>query len=180
MKYRFGHINPWWDDSFKTLNYVYYPLKNTHDEIRWKKEGYDRLTLNGGLYNMSQVMPDYAQPFFTMFDWDNVGIAFYRMSTLEALPLHVDSYTSYIKMFDLKPEQVWRCIVFLEDWKSGHYLEIDGKPVTGWKAGDVVQWSFDTPHMAANLGLEDRYTLQITGWVPSQQILNAEIGRAHV
>jgi len=163
MKYRFGHITPWWDNSFKNLNYVYYPLKNTHDEERWKAEGYDRLTLNGGLYNMSQPMPEYSQPFFKMFDWDNVGIAFYRMSTLEALPLHVDSYTSYVKMFHLNPEQVWRCIVFLEDWKSGHYFEIDNVAHLNWRKGDYVLWNNDVPHFAGNFGIEPRYTMQITG-----------------
>jgi len=51
----------------------------------------------------------------------------------------------------------------LEDWKPGHYLEVNGKPYVNWQAGDTVEWAYDTPHMAANIGLEDRYTLQITG-----------------
>ena len=33
----------------------------------------------------------------------------------------------------------------------------------GWQAGDTVEWTYDLPHMAANIGLEPRYTLQITG-----------------
>lgn len=164
MKYRIGHVKPWWDNSFKELNYIYYPLKNTHDEDRWTNEGYKGLTLNGGLYNMSQPMPDYAQPFFTMFDWDNVGIAFYRMDTLNALPLHVDSYTSYKKMFNITdPNVIWRCIVFLEDWKSGHYFEINGSAHMNWQAGDYILWNNDVPHYAGNFGLEPRYTMQITG-----------------
>jgi hypothetical protein len=32
-------------------------------------------------------------------------------------------------------------------------------------AGDVVVWPYDTPHMAANMGLIPRYTLQITGHI---------------
>jgi len=54
-------------------------------------------------------------------------------------------------------------LVLLEDWKSGHYLEAMNKPVVNWHAGQVVEWTYDTPHMAANIGLEPRYTLQITG-----------------
>ena len=165
MKYRFGRITPWWDDSFKKLNYIYYPLKNTHDLERWTIQGYNnKFNLNGGLYNMSQPMPDYALPFFTLFYWDNVGLAFYKMNTMDALPLHQDSYTSYIKMFDISdPGIVWRCIVFLEDWKSGHYFEIDGSAYVNWRAGDYVMWNYDVPHYAANIGLEPRYTMQITG-----------------
>jgi hypothetical protein len=37
------------------------------------------------------------------------------------------------------------------------------QPIVNWKAGHVVEWLYDTPHMAANIGLEPRYTLQITG-----------------
>ena len=55
--------------------------------------------------------------------------------------------------------------MLLEDWKPGHYLEVDSKPYVAWKAGDTVEWVYDLPHMAANIGLEDRYTLQITGHV---------------
>jgi hypothetical protein len=51
----------------------------------------------------------------------------------------------------------------LEDWKPGHYLEAAGKPYVNWFAGDTLEWVYDEPHAAANIGLEDRYTLQITG-----------------
>jgi hypothetical protein len=163
MKYRFGHVTPWWTDSFKDLDYVYYPLKNTHDEARWLREGYDRITLNGGLYNMSRPMPEDAQPFLTMFDWQDVAIAFYRMNTLDALPLHTDTYTIYSKMFNVPPDSIWRCIVFLENWKSGHYFEIGGSAHLNWQAGDYAVWNNDVPHYAGNFGTEPRYTMQITG-----------------
>ena len=55
MTYKFGHIEPWWDDSFKTLDYTYAPIKNTYDEERWINEGYKNITLNGALYNMSNI-----------------------------------------------------------------------------------------------------------------------------
>jgi hypothetical protein len=53
--------------------------------------------------------------------------------------------------------------VFLEDWKSGHYFEAMDYAYVDWIAGTVIEWTYDTPHMAANMGLEPRYTLQITG-----------------
>jgi hypothetical protein len=159
-----GHITPWWDDSFKTLNYLYIPLKNTHDEERWLQEGYGNVTLNGALYNMSQSMPDYANGFYNIFPWNNVGLAFFRMNTLEMFPLHQDHYTSYKELFNIKdPGVIWRSVVFLEDWKSGHYFEVDGKPIVNWSRGDYVAWNYDTPHFAGNFGIESRYTMQITG-----------------
>jgi hypothetical protein len=55
--------------------------------------------------------------------------------------------------------------VFLQDWQPGHYAEYEGKPFVNWLGGDVVEWCYDAENMAANLGINPRYTLQITGWV---------------
>lgn len=168
MKYHTGHVDPWWDDSFKQLDYIYYPLKNTWDEERWVNEGYRSsevgLNLKGALYNNSRPMPDYATPFYTLFDWDHVNIAYYRMNTLDALPLHIDAYTSYRKMLGINDSSIiWRCILFLEDWKSGHYFEIDNTALLNWRAGDYVFWNDSVEHFAGNFGTEPRYTMQITG-----------------
>jgi len=166
MKVKFGHVEPWWDDSFKALNYQYIPIKNTWDKERWEQQGYANVTLNGGLYGMPSPMPDYASGFTEIFDWDNVGIAFYCMQTLDMFPLHRDHYVTYINKYNVTDTaKIWRAIVFLEDWRSGHYAECAGTPVVNWSAGNIIEWSYDTPHMAANLGLEPRYTLQITGHV---------------
>jgi hypothetical protein len=164
MKYKFGHVEPWWDDSFKSLDYIYTPLTNTDDLIRWINEGYRGLNLNGAIYDMKQEIPDYGKPFLTLFDWEHVGITFFRMVTCEALPLHSDAYNSYRKMFNIEdPNTIWRCVVFLDDWKSGHYFEIDGTPYLNWKKGDYVMWNYNVPHFAGNFGTEPRYTMQITG-----------------
>jgi hypothetical protein len=53
--------------------------------------------------------------------------------------------------------------VFLEDWQSGHYAEYNNQPYVNWKAGDCVYWQYDLSHMAANIGISPRFTLQITG-----------------
>jgi hypothetical protein len=164
MIYQRGHIEPWWDDSFKELDYVYSPIKNSYDEERWIKEGYKNVTLNGALYSMPRPMPNYAIPFFTLFDWKNVGIGFFRMNTLEMFPVHQDHYISYQEKFNITDTStIWRCIIFLEDWKSGHYIEVNGDPIVDWKKGDYVMWNYNVPHFAGNFGIEPRYTMQITG-----------------
>ena len=89
------------------------------------------------------------------------------MSTGTILPTHQDTYKLYVELFNLQGQEhrIRRAIVFLEDWKSGHYLELKGKPVVGWRAGYTIVWSNDAPHMAANIGPTPRYTLQITGHI---------------
>jgi len=48
---------------------------------------------------------------------------------------------------------------------SGHYFELDGEPYVKWSKGNYLWWRGDTSHMAANLGVENRYTMQITATI---------------
>jgi hypothetical protein len=112
---------------------------------------------------MKNVMPDWTTPFFTLFGGTNVGVNFLRMRTGDLLPRHSDSYKTYINVHNITdPSTIYRAIVFLEDWKSGHILEVDDTPFSKWSAGDYVIWQYDTPHLAANIGIDPRYTAQIT------------------
>jgi hypothetical protein len=71
MTHIIGHVDPWWNDSFKELDYTYIPIKNSHDEERWIREGYVNVTLNGALYGMPSPMPEYADRFLEIFDAGN-------------------------------------------------------------------------------------------------------------
>ena len=97
------------------------------------------------------------------FQLKDVGCCYYRMNTNDIIPNHSDAYNVYTKKFNCKLENVHKILVFLEDWKSGHYFEIDGHPIVNWKAGNSVTWVGNVEHMAANIGIDYRYTLQITG-----------------
>ena len=162
-----GHVDPWWDDSYKELDYKYYATNfNSDDFHRWKRLGFDRFNLNGMLYDMRNPMPNFTKDFFSLHNWNDVGISFFRMQFMDFLPNHKDHFVTYKEKFKIEdPMTIWRSIVFLEDWKPGHYFEVNQKANTSWKAGDWVAWQYDTEHAAGNIGLEDRYTLQITGWI---------------
>ena len=155
-----------WDDSFKNLDYQYRPHKD-HDMVQqWHDQGYsENLTLNGSAHNLEGTIPKYIQPLCNKLGWRDIGCALYQMNCGNIIPVHRDHYTVYKKIIGIRPDQIWRAVVFLEDWKSGHYFEINSKPITQWSAGDYVVWNNDVPHMAANVGVEPRYTLQITGWI---------------
>jgi len=161
------NIYKFWDDEFKNLDYVQEPFNDPESVSRWLSQGYQG-KITGDLCDMRHRLPTWNHRFIEFFQhrgWQDVGVAYYRMHTGTVMPEHRDLYKRYIELFDLQGREssIKRAIVFLEDWQSGHYLELDGYPVVCWSAGDVVEWQYDTPHMAANIGLEPRYTLQITG-----------------
>ena len=117
---------------------------------------------------MRRPQPSWNYQFVKIFQemgWKDIGTSYYRMGTGTILPTHSDLYLRYIDVFKLQGQEqkIRRAIVFLEDWKPGHYFEGNGRPTVNWHAGDVIEWIYDASHMAANLGLDPRYTLQITG-----------------
>lgn len=161
------NLEVFWDEEFKSLNYVQEPFNDPVSVNQWINQGYQSKIV-GSMCDIRQPQPRCNYRFIEHFEklgWKDIGTSYYRMSTGTVMPVHSDLYKTYIERFDLhgQEQNICRAIVLLEDWKSGHYLEVMGVPYTGWKAGQVVEWTYDTPHMAANIGLEDRYTLQITG-----------------
>ena len=167
--YSFYQIPVFWDNEYKTLDYHVVPFNNPADVNLWITQGYSGKIV-GDLCDMERPQPSWNQQiidYYASLGWQDIGTAYYRMTTGTVMPEHKDLYKKYISLHNLQGREhtIRRAVVFLEDWQSGHYLEIDQRPVTNWRAGQTVEWYYDTPHMAANLGLAPRYTLQITGHV---------------
>jgi hypothetical protein len=163
------HIPKFWNDEFKQLNYVNEQFNDVESLERWTAQGYaNRFT--GDMCDMRSTQPRWNDRFLNIYcelGWKDIGTSYYRMGTGTILPTHSDLYLRYVDLFNLQGQEqrIRRAIVFLEDWKPGHYAEYNSTAKIDWRAGDVVEWCYDTPHMAANMGLEPRYTLQITGWI---------------
>lgn len=164
-----GHIQPFWDDSYRHLKYTKKPFNNSADLMRWRREGYshpDEL-FTGYLCDMTMTQPPWVTQlvkwFEDYFKVTDVGCSFYRMTTGTVLPVHGDTYGAYRKMFGCEIQDIVRCLVMPEAWNSGHYLEIAGTSISSWHPGNFYWWQGNTPHMAANIGVADRYTIQLTG-----------------
>ena len=163
-------INPFWTlESYRNLHYTRENFNDPDQVALWLSQGYiDRF--EGDMCDMRQSQPDWNQRIIDRFaaqGWQDIGTSYYRMKTGTVLPVHSDRYVRYINVFNLQGREhtIRRAIIFLEDWASGHYSEVCGEPVMGWRAGTTIEWAYDAPHMAANIGLRPRYTLQITGHI---------------
>lgn len=161
------HIPVFWDNEFKNLNYINEQFNDLEILDYWRSLGFaDRFT--GDMCDMRSSQPVWNQTIIDIFSemgWRDVGTSYYCMQPGTILPTHGDRYRKYIEIFNLQGREhtIRRAVIFLEDWASGHYFEGNGDPLTKWRAGDCVEWIYDTPHMAANMGTTPRYTLQITG-----------------
>lgn len=81
----------------------------------------------------------------------------------QTLPLHVDTFYKISQQFNVDANDCIRINIFLEDWQSGHYFEIDNVSFTSWTRGDAVIIQTNQPHLSGNMGLTPKYTMQITG-----------------
>jgi hypothetical protein len=164
-------IEKFWDDSFKQLSYANEEFNDQESLDKWLALGYAN-KFTGDLCDMRKPQPSWNYLFVELFadmGWKDIGTSYYRMMPGTILPIHSDLYKHYIEIFNLNtPEQqqsIRRAVIFLEDWQPGHYAELLNQPFTNWVAGSTVEWNYDAPHLAANLGPTPRYTLQITGHV---------------
>ena len=159
-------FDPFWDESYKFLVYNTESFNSPADVEKWLKLGYaDKFT--GEMCDMRNAQPEWNDKIVNIFanlGWKDIGTSYYRMNPGTILPVHQDAYLRYIDLFNLKGKEqsIVRAIIFLEDWASGHYLEVNNTPIVNWYKGFCVSWKYDLPHMAANMGITPRYTLQIT------------------
>lgn len=163
------HIEPFWDDEYRHLDYVQEPFNDPDSVNRWISMGF-QAKITGKLCDMKKTQPRWNQKIIDYYEsrgWKDVGTAYYCMTPGTIMPEHSDLYRAYIKKFNLcgLEHTINRALIFLEDWSPGHYLDCMGQAFVHWRAGNVVEWTYDTPHTAANIGYIDRYTLQITGHI---------------
>ena len=166
---RLYNIDPFWDDEYKRLTYINEPFNDDPNVARWLALGYPG-KFTGDMCDMRSPQPSWNDRFLSFFrdmGWQDIGTSYYRMGPGTILPNHSDLYLKYVDLFDLqgREQNIRRAVIFLEDWASGHYFEYSGNPLLQWSAGQVVEWDYDEPHMAANIGETPRYTLQITGHI---------------
>lgn len=148
--------------EYLKFEYTKQPLKEW--ELKsWKDQGYYHSSFSGYLYNSTNPIPDWSYSVSKQIGLNNCGFVFYRMNTLDIMPPHLDHFETYSRVFNVKIEEAHRAIVFLEDWKPGHYFEYNHTGFVNWNAGDYILYSSDVSHAASNIGIAPRFTLQITG-----------------
>lgn len=157
----------WWSQKdLDSLPYINEPFNDPDSLALWKALGYTQTRFTGDLYDMRNPEPNWITPLRDYFKYDYFSWAMYRMPPGTTLPNHSDTYKKFVEINNISdPTKIVRTIVFMKDWESGHYFEINDCPITQWHRGEFVTWKYDTPHLAANVGMTHRYTLQITGVV---------------
>ena len=103
------------------------------------------------VHDLSQQLPK---------DFDHSVVSAIKIPPGQTIPCHADKH--YILQQTYGTGDTWRYLIFLEDWKNGHYFEIDNQPIVNWKAGDWVKFHRSCWHLGGNMGLKPFYSAQVT------------------
>lgn len=117
--------------------------------------------------------------------WDNAQINFddlgqqlgmevITVSTIcqppgNVIPLHRDTFFQINQRYPERTELKVRANIYLEQWKMGHMVQYNNqgnwKTNDNWQQGDGLLWDGSILHLSANAGFENKYTLQISGFL---------------
>ena len=123
----------------------------------------------------------YANTLIHQLWWDNtqvdfeilgrqLGMEVITVSSIQqppgcVIPLHRDTFFQINKQYPNKTETKVRANIFLEDWKLGQFLQYNDEVCSYWQAGEGFLWDSSVLHLSANAGMQDKYTLQVSGFL---------------
>ena len=138
----------------------------------------------GGYYHASNTryyqqfgedLPAFATRMAKATGLESFTVSMIRQDPGNSIPWHRDHYFQMKRKLgraDDDSDGILRFLVFLEDWKVGHYFQAGQTPFVQWKSGDVITFPPDMYHLSSNCGLEPKYTLQVTGLVGPDSIFH--------
>lgn len=103
-----------------------------------------------------------------------LGMEVITVSTIKqppgcVVPYHRDTFFQIRQRYPDRKEKKVRANIFLEDYSMGQFIQyqLDGKleTSTDWRAGEGFLWDSDLQHLSANAGFNDKYTMQISGFL---------------
>lgn len=126
----------------------------THNTRIWKTTNRDpKLTFSWEDAILKQLPLDHAVATVT------------RQRCGQVLPWHQDRFYMLRRLYPKDTRPIWRFLLFLEDWKTGHFLQAGNSVIHHWQQGDCIVWQPDTWHLSGNMGCETKWTCNITGFL---------------
>jgi len=117
---------------------------------------------NSSIWQMFDDSPAWIHDLATKVPQDFIHheVSVIKIMPGNTIPVHQDKHFLLQKKYGVG--ETWRYLIFLEDWKSGHYFEISGEPIVNWKAGDWVKLHRSQWHLGGNMGEQPFYSAQVT------------------
>jgi len=121
------------------------------------------------LQSFGDACPDWAHQIADKFDWiSHKQVTINKITPGCFIPPHKDTMYKIRKYvednnIDITGQELIRVTIFLTDHKLGHWINIGGNSIDAYSKGDYAFIFPNQLHLVANLGFENRYTMQVTG-----------------
>lgn len=122
--------------------------------------------------------PAWAQEVKKLFD-NKIQYSMLTMNLVKPgtfIPPHKDKFHRLFEFaknnnIDLTNKEPVRINLFLQDHKIGHFFEMENEVCMNYKKGDYAIIRLDKIHSVINIGNENRYTLQVSGFADKDTFL---------
>lgn len=81
------------------------------------------------------------------------------------VPWHRDTFFRINQQYPERTEIKVRANIYMQDWKMGHFIQHNNTVSTHWRAGQGFLWDSSVLHLGANAGFENKYTMQVSGFL---------------
>lgn len=146
------------------IKHQVYELTDIHEQFGGFPESYcyENTRINQLWYEPDQV--DFAE-IGRQLGMDVVSISSIRQHPGCVIPWHRDTFYQISKRWPDRNELKVRANIYLQDWRMGHIIQYNDTIDTHWSAGDGWLWDSSILHLGANVGMQDKFTLQISGFL---------------
>lgn len=150
-------------------------IKHQVDELKDIHEAYDGFPTSYNLNNtiIHQLWWEKSQVDFDslgkQLGMDVVTVSSILQPPGNIIPLHRDTFFQIKKRYPGDSRHRVRANIFLEDWKVGHVIQYcknsRWNTHTDWMQCDGLLWDESILHIGANIGFDNKYTLQVSGFL---------------
>ncbi len=127
--------------------------------IKYIMAGYtDKNTQYYQTFDLPEEYHTFAKSIFTEY-----SLSVIKQMPGQTIPQHFDTFYKFCERNNCSKIDVCRLNFFLEEWKTGHYFEINNEPYVDWGKMNFKIIRYGQPHLSGNMGMEPKYTMQITG-----------------
>jgi|APCry1669189440_1035222.scaffolds.fasta_scaffold26482_2 hypothetical protein len=177
----YGQINLPWDQVAQDLETVATDATRTHAIVQGNEYQAELAKLTseytryGYTEHNTKIWKTTNSDTKLTFDWENAILeqlpldhavaTLTRQDPGQILPWHQDRFFFLKNQYPEDPRPIWRFLMFMEDWKMGHVLQVGDTFLHHWHQGDVYVWQPGMHHVSANIGLETKWTCNITGFL---------------
>lgn len=157
-----GHKKPKdWQDDLYTIQQEYRQYGYTaHNTKIWKSTHYG-----------NHLIFDWQDLMLSQLPLECGIVILTRQDPGQILPWHRDRHFLLRKLYPDDKRMIVRILIFMEDWKIGHVLQIHDEMLYNWKRGQAVIWHPNTYHVSANIGLEKKWTCNVTGFLTDVNLI---------